>query len=676
VVNYESNGTIDFEYPYGVNMSVPSILIDTYSSGTSNTTVSNYWDIQYRRTVTTASSLLNNGTAYLIGAYRNVQSLALNNATQAVEGLVVDTVRGGVGLRNHTAPLEFQYGATWTEDLLFIEPDTVCVDTNLTLDYKVTQYNDSTMSDVLLTDRGGFVNLNRTVPTYDRMSSQTNPDLYGRAYKAAWINNALTAAYLNVTDPTDASKGTKAFSYFNSELNKTFLMDASSPILQLSDFDTLELSTTFGSYIPSSFSITSNATLAANMNPFGIGTSNFSVISIYPYIQSQSKNLTTRVDTLCSGAGPDDFANITNIAVVCGLMTGVPQRQNEGSPLLFDTGSVWSQKIFSCATAVRATIKTVTFGYNGTGASLSNLAVTDIQDKVYPDESAMPLWGVENTGEAVLMQDANLIWGLVSPEYENNPNVSTVRQASLYLPGYVGLNTVITAGSFGDFENLPGSDFAPGALAAAYCISSNGADCSSATDYSGAHDLAMFVRWQNLTAAASTAALIPNLIFTDSAASTIVGTKGVFGKGNVGLQNNKAAAGASVSVPVTPVVSRVRYHVPFAVPAIIVAVLLLLVTVLALVAAFFSGASIARLRLRLQQSSAGRVYTVFLAPGSDLRMGSGEWSSRFGGHEVDLSGAEPLVEGDEKREKEAMAAGDLGPESGANGNGDVKDVKK
>ena len=201
---------------------------------------------------------------------------------QAVEGLVVDTVRGGVGLRNHTAPQGLQYGATWTEDLLFIEPDTVCVDTNLTLDYGFTQYNSTTMSDVVLTDHGGFVNLNRTYPTYDRLSSQTNPDLYGRAYKAAWINNALTAAYLNVTDPTDASKGTKAFSYFNSELNKTFLMDAASSILELSAFDTLQLSTTFGSYLPNSFSITSNATLAANVNPFGIGASNFSVISMYP----------------------------------------------------------------------------------------------------------------------------------------------------------------------------------------------------------------------------------------------------------------------------------------------------------------------------------------------------------------------------------------------------------
>ena len=290
----------------------------------------------------------------------------------------------------------------------------------------------------------------------------------------------------------------------------------------------------------------------------------------------------------------------------------------------------------------------------------------------------MPLWGVENTGEDVLMQDANLFWGLVSPEYENNPNVSTVRQASLYLPGYVGLNTVITAGSFGDFENLPGSDFAPGALAAAYYVSSTGVGCSLATDYSGANDLAMFLRWQNLTAAASTAALIPNLLFTNAAASTIVGTKGVFREQQRRpAEQQGRCRRPSVSVPVTPVVSRVRYHVPFAVPAIIVVVMLPQETLPALVAAYYSGASIARLRLRLQQSSARRVYTVFLAPGSDLRMGSGEWSSRFtGGHEVWTCLVRSQSLWATRREKDAMAAGDVGPESDANGNGDVKDVKE
>ena len=34
---------------------------------------------------------------------------------------------------------------------------------------------------------------------------------------------------------------------------------------------------------------------------------------------------------ICGGSGGQDYANITNILVTCGLMHGVPQRQNGGS---------------------------------------------------------------------------------------------------------------------------------------------------------------------------------------------------------------------------------------------------------------------------------------------------------------------------------------------------------
>jgi hypothetical protein len=131
-----SNGTITYNYPYGVNLNVPKILLDTFSSGSTNSsTVSNYFDIQFRRTVTSTSSLYNNGSAYQTGSFRSIQSLVLNNATEAIEGLVVDTVQGQVGFRNHSATLQFEHGATWSEDILFIQPQSVCVDTNLTLDF-------------------------------------------------------------------------------------------------------------------------------------------------------------------------------------------------------------------------------------------------------------------------------------------------------------------------------------------------------------------------------------------------------------------------------------------------------------------------------------------------------------------------------------------------------------
>lgn len=281
IISYDSNGTITYDYPYGVNMSVPDVILDTYSSGINDTTtVSNYFDTQWRRYITTSSSFLNNGTTYLVGAFRNMQSLILNNTTQPVEGLVVDTIGGGVGLRNHTVPPGFQYGVTWVEDLLFIEPETVCVDTNLKLDFTIVSANNTVIKGIVLTDRGGFVNLNQTYPEPDLSNPQMNPDLFGRAYKAAWLNNALTAVYYNVTNPANHTAGIQAFSCLNSDINKTFTIPYNSFGGPPSGYDSLVLTPTFGNYLSDSMSGVANASDPAEiLNPFGIGAQNFSEIS-------------------------------------------------------------------------------------------------------------------------------------------------------------------------------------------------------------------------------------------------------------------------------------------------------------------------------------------------------------------------------------------------------------
>jgi hypothetical protein len=118
----------------------------------------------------------------------------------------------------------------------------------------------------------------------------------------------------------------------------------------------------------------------------------------------------------------------------------------------------------------------------------------------------------------------------VSDEYENDPNVSTVRQPSLYLPAWqsdLAANEGMLAESW---ENLPGSDFVVGALGSAYLVGTGIG--TTGPDYSGTSNMAMWTRWQTLTNSSITAAKIPNLIFTDYAAAVVVGTKGVLGPGN------------------------------------------------------------------------------------------------------------------------------------------------
>jgi hypothetical protein len=341
------------------------------------------------------------------------------------------------------------------------------------------------------------------------------------------------------------------------------------------------------------------------------------------------------IDDWCSY--PSRFtANITNILVGCGLMRGVPQRQDPGTPLTFETGSKWSQKMFACATAVKATIKTVSLTYNSTDGSFRTLAVTDTKDKQYKDKGSMPLWGVEKTGYRYRLPELNLIWGLVSPAYQENANISTVRQPSLFLPGWINPLSISDTTFINPGQNLPGSDFSVSVLSAAYSV--GGFSSNGWMDYTGKSSIAMWARWQNLSLNAETAALIPNLIFTDISASAVVGTKGVLQPGNTARQN-------LVPISVTPMILTVRYQVPYAIPAAITALLLLVIACGALVATFLRRDGLSQMRRQLQQLSPGRIYTMLLSPGasSDMLMQGEDWNKKFGGDVIDLSGDFPIA---------------------------------
>jgi hypothetical protein len=291
-----------YDYPYSYDRSIPQILTDVYSSGVDNTTtISNFFDIQYRRYLTSSDPTFNNGSTYLVSAFRNMDSLILNNDTEPVEGLVVDTIRGGIGFRNHTIPPGFQYGVTWEEDLLFIEPESVCVDTNLTIDFSIaiTPNYTTLLANVVLTDRGGFVNISHTLPQPNMTNPQQNQDLWGRAYQAAWYNNVYTALYFNVTSDINETLGTHAFEYLDSTLGKTY------PIIGPSDggstgFDSLTITQTFGDYLQldsytSTLGIANSSSPAASAppsNPFNINYGNFSDISRQTQLPIKSFMLT------------------------------------------------------------------------------------------------------------------------------------------------------------------------------------------------------------------------------------------------------------------------------------------------------------------------------------------------------------------------------------------------
>lgn len=203
----DTNGTVDNTIGY-VSLPDSLNLLDLFGSGTReyNNTVSNIWDIQWRQYQIRKHM---NGVRFFVGTFRQLQSLVLNNAVEPREGLIVNTEEGGIGFRNHTMPLGLRHGATWSEDLLFIEPKTQCVDLNITLDRDT--------SGQWLTDRGGFANLSRNEPFYERADPQANPDLWGRAYKAAWLHNYYIMLRFNLTNPVSES-----LSYMNSQIGERF----------------------------------------------------------------------------------------------------------------------------------------------------------------------------------------------------------------------------------------------------------------------------------------------------------------------------------------------------------------------------------------------------------------------------------------------------------------------
>jgi len=113
------SGLIFPNVTYITNISVAPSTIEVFTSGTSavGNTVAGPFDIQPRRFEMVTSPTIMKGKFYPQGTSGAGQYVLLDNAIEAVEGLIVDTRPGksAVGFRNHTVPQEYGNGATWKE---------------------------------------------------------------------------------------------------------------------------------------------------------------------------------------------------------------------------------------------------------------------------------------------------------------------------------------------------------------------------------------------------------------------------------------------------------------------------------------------------------------------------------------------------------------------------------
>ena len=278
------------------NTSIPENITQVFSSLTDGTTLSGPFDIQYRTwrvDIDRFRKTVDRGQPYTKGSYRSLDTLILHDTFEAVEGIIADTINGGIGFRNHTAPLGLAYGGEWSEDITWIEPVTECVDTNLTLEMNVADYEDNITS-IDLVDNGGFVNAPRKFD-FDMAPSQ-ELDLRTRAYQGAVISNLLLMYQLNVSLTNDTGP-------YNTTLGRRFTLPKDS------------------FYNPSLYSA-KITDLQPDFIQIPLAPSDAWNNSVNATVYVASKNVTQydwmKLQEMCGSGSGTQIGNITNVAVYCG----------------------------------------------------------------------------------------------------------------------------------------------------------------------------------------------------------------------------------------------------------------------------------------------------------------------------------------------------------------------
>jgi hypothetical protein len=564
-------------------------MFSSATSGVGNT-LSGLFDIQYRVWSVTFedTGIVDGGQPFAIGSYRHIDSLVVRNEVVLIEGAVADMMNGGLGFRNHTAPQNIPYGATWIEDLTWVEPVTECVDTNLTFQFFLSSENGEP-ENITLIDNGGFTNLDPVYPNgtwHDRQ----NPDLRARAYKAAYINNVLSAVVLNVTFDVHLQK-------MNSSLGKTFGQGDDRGLLLFSPkMYTTQFSKIDGGYLSLNLGIDDDSNKHLPLSAT-ITSDNF-----------------TEAATICQGWGGLDIANYTNTGVYCGYIYGAPRRTDGGDPLVFEPNKNYTQNLYVCATGIKQNVKTVTFLANST-TDITQLHVTNISDKVYADNASQPLWAIEHSNWTII-DDVAPAWGMVANHYENNASgFDTLRAEQFWLPA-IYEEPIATLGP--TMDSLASLKIFQDVLYSVYGGTGNGN-----YEFSGSGNIAMNRLWLQLSGSSEGVGKIINLIWTELTASSAVGIKAVTADSSSSNSKNTRMA--------TPYTQRIGYTWAYAIPGLLVLLASAFILLSALFFALTSRFSIRVLRQLLNQTATGRVATNLLHPTtSDPGADTKAWANTAG----------------------------------------------
>ncbi|KAG2184427.1 hypothetical protein INT43_000336 [Umbelopsis isabellina] len=440
------------------DLTIPQNITDIFTS----TNHTSPFDLQFRR-YTMSTNGMNSTSLHPVPDIAISDSVILSNSLFAVEGLIIDTTESpGVGIGNVRVPY-LPHGATWEQEMLWIEPETACVDLGFTLNYRLNEYADVSFGvKYNLTDQGGLSDFNFTYQSYGNDGQQI--PMEDRAHKLAYFSNRYIMNQYNISNTT-------------SYVGKNW------PITSLIGMHPMQI----GSF-PSSF-ISDLLSLSPNSSVYGLNALNSADIS-------------------CQGFGGMDDVNITNTAVQCYIFVGAPIRTDGGDSNLVEANSSWLQPVYACASTVRVKLQTLKVSFNTTTNATANLPNLKLERQ---DTNASVLWAVEHPGMAI--RQINPYWGPVADQYEYSTSLNTLRSDVLYLPA--GVNLIWDILSTAEASVFP---------AYALYMSGSGSQSTSSKyvyDYSGGQNGAMLQLWQNLSASADTVSRITNLIWTDIMANNL-----------------------------------------------------------------------------------------------------------------------------------------------------------
>ncbi|KAK6365389.1 hypothetical protein LTS17_011361 [Exophiala oligosperma] len=557
---------------------VPNNLSAIFSSGRNGdrSTVATPFDLEYR-SYTLASdekkqnSVLLNSTAVepridlyekrCVGDMQYGDMLVLANDLVVRDGIVADMINGGLGFRNHTIPLDAHSGAEWSENLLWLEPESVCVSNNLSVEFKIPSQGGSLSDEVYLVDQGGIVHMQVGYPYIDLNQTQLVPQLYGRAHKGAVLTNFNLGAQLNVSEAHPSFVG------------RRFLLPSAY-------YQPGVVSTgTFDSGIPGTLMDTD---------------------------PRQNSSLIENIGLTTQGYGGQDHANISHIANQGGAVLGAfynTDATNSGGR--FDPGTNYSAPMYSCSTSIRAFIMNVTFFTNGT--SLDDLKVQAAKPQTYETNVTTPLWAIEKT-EGWNLSDIQPIWGLVGDEHEHDPALWTMRRDHIYLPaGSAALQVsgLLSSDSLGCAAPI-------NVLAMLYNVF--GDLNTQVPDFSGSFSLPLKRKWQELSKTEKGIEKMLGLIWTDITANYITSSRNQLNSKfsstttYVDRQAQDVPDTATVEVLAYSVVT--RYHLRYAALAIAVLTMYVCALIMAIIMCITRRTTFHSLKSLLQQTSVGRAVVL------------------------------------------------------------------